>query len=269
VDTAYWPFLIAASDLAEYRVVLCPDFIASARRVNTLRNSVDVCAEDYLEGRLQFAAVKDEKVGPLSIFYKNTRFQKDRTDASGRPLVDVAGIVIRGVIDRKQLRSAEAERLLENSQPEITAALMTFWSSGASAQATTSASRPVSWEAPRSPPDNRKYAVSESDSVTVHQAQSGGPSKSDYQSSLDLRSRISRRVFVMLLVLLAASTLTNAVLYRRYAPLSDQIRELQNDYAKLERSVKIGTALVDARLKRLEADTANRAQDDAQRLLDK
>jgi hypothetical protein len=53
----------------------------------------------------------------------------------------VFGIVMRGEVDRKRLKSADAERLIDELMPTIDAAFDTFWSGGDRGQASRSAGR--------------------------------------------------------------------------------------------------------------------------------
>ena len=88
--------------------------------------------------------------------------------------------------------------------------------------------------------------------------------KGDPHRKLDWWRRVSRYTILGTVLLLVVSVLANITFYRKYERLSRQFRQLQIEYAKLEKSVRDGSALTDARLKKLEAEAANRGHDEAQ-----
>jgi hypothetical protein len=139
----YWPFLIAASKRRDYSFALCPDFLEGSGR-SILGRATGAELEDGSEGQLQFAQIKDAKHGPLSIFFKKSWIRSEKSvelDYSSRPLVRTDGIVLKGLIDRTQLRSAEADRLITQAYPELQSSFETFWSQSKSSPPVYSKSR--------------------------------------------------------------------------------------------------------------------------------
>jgi hypothetical protein len=144
VAMTYWPFLIAANRFLDYRLAICPDFIEESACKHLFRTKIDLSFDDEPEGKLRFQEITDERVGKLSLFHKFTWVRQGEAvarDSCGRPLARVFGIVMRGEVDRKRLKSADAERLIDELMPTIDAAFDSFWSSDDRGQTSRSAGR--------------------------------------------------------------------------------------------------------------------------------
>jgi hypothetical protein len=144
VAMTYWPFLIAANRFLDYRLAICPDFIEESACKHLFRTKIDLSFDDEPEGKLRFQEITDERAGKLSLFHKFTWVRQGEAvarDSCGRPLARVFGIVMRGEVDRRQLKSADAERLIDELMPTIDAAFDSFWSGDDRGQTSRSAAR--------------------------------------------------------------------------------------------------------------------------------
>jgi hypothetical protein len=133
VATEYWPFLVAANQQLDYRVILCPNFINEAGRSDILRTNVGNVSEDDHEGRLLFIQVQDRELGPFGIFFSETKANSNGEpafDLGSRPVRRFAGLVVKGVVNRQQFKSAEAEKLLIDTEREFQACFEAFWKAG-------------------------------------------------------------------------------------------------------------------------------------------
>lgn len=150
--TEYWPFLVAANKQLDYRVVLCPNFIEKSGRSHMLRTNVGQVEDGDYEGKLQFLQTRDEHLGPFGIFFRETAAQVNDElahDVAGRRIRRIAGVVIKGVVNRQQFKSAEAEKLLVETEDEFQTYFENFWNAGKSADVKTSAVRIIGEGAPR------------------------------------------------------------------------------------------------------------------------
>jgi hypothetical protein len=144
VAMTYWPFLIAANRFLDYRLAICPDFIEESACKHLFRTKIDLSFDDEPEGKLRFQEITDERAGKLSLFHKFTWVRQGEAvarDSCGRPLARVFGIVMRGEVDRRRLKSADAERLIDELMPTIDAAFDSFWSGDDRGQTSRSAAR--------------------------------------------------------------------------------------------------------------------------------
>jgi len=143
-EMTYWPFMIAANRSLDYRLAICPDFVEENGCKHLFRTKIDLSFDDEPEGKLRFQEITDDRVGKLSLFHKFTWVRQGEAvarDACGRPLARVCGIVMRGEVDRKRLKSADAERLIDELMPTIDAAFQSFWSAGDRGQTSRSTGR--------------------------------------------------------------------------------------------------------------------------------
>lgn len=150
-----WPFLMAASDYSDYRVVLCPKFIQDAERKELFRTNIDP-ASGGNSGALRHADVSDERLGRLSLYYNVIRVKRDGADAydpSGRPLLRIEGIVTRNLDGQPPLRLDEAARLILESASEIDGAFEDFWSGKERAPVGVSLARSTKPKRPDPPPN--------------------------------------------------------------------------------------------------------------------
>jgi hypothetical protein len=116
----YWPFLIAANESWDYRIVLCPDFIERAGRRSVLRNCLD--PSTALAEGTGSCHVSDERLGTVSLHFKASRLRDgigDAYDNSGRPLVTIGGIAIRPGLRQGRLDPTALQRALEQALPGI------------------------------------------------------------------------------------------------------------------------------------------------------
>jgi hypothetical protein len=144
VAMTYWPFLIAANRFLDYRLAICPDFIEESACKHLFRTKIDLSFDDEPEGKLRFQEITDERAGKLSLFHKFTWVRQGEAvarDSCGRPLARVFGIVMRGEVDRRRLKSADAERLIDELMPTIDAAFDSFWSGDDRGQTSRSTAR--------------------------------------------------------------------------------------------------------------------------------
>jgi hypothetical protein len=148
-----WPFLMAASDYSDYRVVLCPDFIARAERKDLFRKHIDPTPSDGAE-TLRQADIDDDKLGHMSLYYSVIRLKRDWADAydpSGRPLLRIEGLVARSGDGSSRLASGEAARLISENKAEIDGAFEAFWSGKDRIRVAVSKARSTASEPPRQP----------------------------------------------------------------------------------------------------------------------
>ncbi len=122
---------MAASPRSDYRVVLCPDFIEANKRRGIFRSSeLDILSG--IDGTLETVEVNDEKLGKIQFFYKSSAIKQHGIpiqDTQSRPLLRVDGVVTRPRPHDAALTKLEAEDLIEQSRPEISAAFDQFWKS--------------------------------------------------------------------------------------------------------------------------------------------
>src|SRR5262245_21130335 len=120
----FWPFLIAANQHWDYRVLLCPDFIdrkdffSAARPVPTA------------DGKIRSQYVTDAKFGSVRLLYKTTpvrRNGQEAYDESGRPLVRHEGIVVREFEGSHRLGEVEAKRLIQDAAKRIDEVFDAAW----------------------------------------------------------------------------------------------------------------------------------------------
>jgi hypothetical protein len=221
VAVTYWPFLIAANPFLDYRVVLCPDFIERSERAHVLRNSIEeTYSDEGFDNRLQFAEVKDVRLGLLSIFYKKTRLQ-GKTDSSGRSFVNIEGILIKGSVDRKKLKSVEAERLLESVHPQIQNAFESFWSAGASASTCVASYLTVDLDETQYPD---RSASSPAKRPTVLERQIASPPTPPKDRGSRWKASTSTRALMILLTVLGIALMLVVIGYIDLARKYDKLK---------------------------------------------
>ena len=124
----FWPFLIAANQHWDYRVLLCPDFINRAGRKDFFRKQLD--PSPTADGKVRSQDVMDAKFGRISLFYRTTPVRRDGLEAydkSGRLLVRHEGIVVRQFGSSPRLGDAEARRLIEHASTRIDEVFDAAW----------------------------------------------------------------------------------------------------------------------------------------------
>src|SRR5262245_35814772 len=121
----FWPFLIAANQHWDYRVLLCPDFID---RKDFFRKQLD--PSPTADGKIRSQYVTDAKFGSVRLLYKTTpvrRNGQEAYDESGRPLVRHEGIVVREFEGSHRLGEVEAKRLIQDAAKRIDEVFDAAW----------------------------------------------------------------------------------------------------------------------------------------------
>ena len=230
-------------------MILCPDFIQIAGCAHILRLTPAQEEDDY-EGKLQFAQIGDEKVGSIGVFYKRVQARVGGStvfDSFGRKIARTTGLVIRGVVNRQQFRSAEAEQLLASIENEAQRAFEDFWNAADWTQAKISSCRNFGGTViPNLPPEKpiapSPYRARPSPAALPPRGQkTGGPR--DGGRGLEPALKVAY-------VLLAASFALSAACSYEYFALKAQLNRVAKQFETTATQARFET--IDTRLSTLE-----------------
>jgi hypothetical protein len=122
-----WPFLMAANKTLDYRAVVCPDTVMRSKRPDLLRTIVGE-QDESPPGTVYKNSIADDRLGTLDVYYRVEPLMRSDTrarDRKGRPLLRIAGFIIRGSDDA--FSDDTALEWLEKLRPEFDKALDEFW----------------------------------------------------------------------------------------------------------------------------------------------
>lgn len=96
-----WPFLISCNKELDYQPIIAPDFMVDAKKSGLLMRWAK--SDNDLSGKIREVVVSTPDWGKLTLLYRVIMAKNEQTtyrDVSGRPILWIEGVVVRGDIKK-------------------------------------------------------------------------------------------------------------------------------------------------------------------------
>jgi hypothetical protein len=132
-----WPFLISCNKEVDYQPIIAPDFMVDAKKSGLLMRWAKF--DNDLSGNIREVAIPTSDWGKITLLYRVTMAKKEQTpyrDSSGRPILWIEGVVVKGDIKKDDMLYNHLKRTFYFLEEEFTS----FWTG----QAKLKPSSPIS-----------------------------------------------------------------------------------------------------------------------------